>query len=478
MSHAVQSAVDDKLARVWIVDDSALDARNAEKALANTYAVEIFTDGSAALERIADDPPDVLVLDWVMPGISGIEVVQFLRAAIGPLQRVPVLLLTSQHHPEQIVHGLSAGANDYLSKPYASEELRARVESLIRSTRLTERLLETERTLSSLLAMAPDAVLGIDAAGTIVYANAEALKALPHSTVIGERLAELLPVLGLLSLTRRPGDSLVPLPDVAIGDRIYSASARTLVSDAFAAIVLLRDVTERRSSEQRRLDFYSIIAHDLRSPLQAMMMRTHLLSEGRRGPLSDEVLLDLQKFRGSMQSMVRIIDDFLALARLDGSSQLMKPTLIDFTEVVETAMDEMRLLAEGAELELSWFPPKERLHVTGDASRLGQVLGNLIGNAIKFTPRGGRVSVRLTELDGLVEAAVTDTGPGVPAEMVPKLFERFSRDPAQAAKVGSGLGLMIVKEIVEAHGGRVGVRTAPAEGSTFWLQLPKVSRKP
>jgi two-component system phosphate regulon sensor histidine kinase PhoR len=477
MSHAVLGA-GDKLARVWVVDDSALDARNAENALAHAYTVEIFTDGSAALERIADDPPDVLVLDWVMPGISGIEVVQFLRAATGPLQRVPVLLLTAQHHPEQIVHGLSAGANDYLSKPYASEELRARVESLIRSTRLTERLLATERTLSSLLAKAPDAVLGIDAAGTIVYANAEALKALPHPAVIGARLAELLPVLGLLSLTQNPGDSVLPLPDVAIGDRIYSASARILVSDAFAAIVLLRDVTERRSIEQRRLDFYSIIAHDLRSPLQAMMMRTHLLSEGRRGPLSDEVLLDLEKFRGSMQSMVGIIDDFLALARLDGSSQLMKPTLIDFTAVVETAIDEMRLLAEGAELELAWFPPKERLHVTGDASRLGQVLGNLIGNAVKFTPRGGRVSVRLTELDRVVEAAVTDTGPGVPAEMVPKLFERFSRDPAQAATVGSGLGLMIVKEIVEAHGGRVGVRTAPAEGSTFWLQLPKASRKP
>jgi two-component system phosphate regulon sensor histidine kinase PhoR len=86
----------------------------------------------------------------------------------------------------------------------------------------------------------------------------------------------------------------VPLPDVAIGERVYSASARALASETFAAIVLLRDVTERRRIEQRRLDFYSIIAHDLRSPLQAMMMRTMLLSEGRRGPLSDQVLLDLE----------------------------------------------------------------------------------------------------------------------------------------------------------------------------------------
>jgi two-component system phosphate regulon sensor histidine kinase PhoR len=133
----------------------------------------------------------------------------------------------------------------------------------------------------------------------------------------------------------------------------------------------------------------------------------------------------------------------------------------------------MKLLAEAGELALSWQPPAEKLEVNGDASRLGQVLGNLIGNAIKFTPRGGSVHVRLTELEGDVEVAVTDTGPGVPPEMVPKLFERFTRGSAQSAKVGSGLGLMIVKEIVEAHGGRVGVRTAPAEGSTFWLQLPK-----
>jgi two-component system phosphate regulon sensor histidine kinase PhoR len=384
-----------------------------------------------------------------------------------------VLLLKAQHHPEQIVHGLSAGANDYLSKPYASEELRARVESLIRSTQLTERLLATEKTISSLLAKAPDAILGIDATGNIVYANAEALTALPHPTVVGARLAELLPVLGLISLTRKPGDSIVPLPDVAIGERVYSASARALASETFAAIVLLRDVTERRRIEQRRLDFYSIIAHDLRSPLQAMMMRTMLLSEGRRGPLSDQVLLDLEKFRASMRSMVGIIDDFLALARLDGSGQMMKPAVLDFAQVVESAVDEMKLLAEAGELALSWQPPAEKLEVNGDASRLGQVLGNLIGNAIKFTPRGGSVHVRLTELEGDVEVAVTDTGPGVPPEMVPKLFERFTRGSAQSAKVGSGLGLMIVKEIVEAHGGRVGVRTAPAEGSTFWLQLPK-----
>jgi two-component system phosphate regulon sensor histidine kinase PhoR len=351
--------------------------------------------------------------------------------------------------------------------------LRARVESLIRSTQLTERLLATEKTISSLLAKAPDAILGIDATGNIVYANAEALTALPHPTVVGARLAELLPVLGLISLTRKPGDSIVPLPDVAIGERVYSASARALASETFAAIVLLRDVTERRRIEQRRLDFYSIIAHDLRSPLQAMMMRTMLLSEGRRGPLSDQVLLDLEKFRASMRSMVGIIDDFLALARLDGSGQMMKPAVLDFAQVVESAVDEMKLLAEAGELALSWQPPAEKLEVNGDASRLGQVLGNLIGNAIKFTPRGGSVHVRLTELEGDVEVAVTDTGPGVPPEMVPKLFERFTRGSAQSAKVGSGLGLMIVKEIVEAHGGRVGVRTAPAEGSTFWLQLPK-----
>jgi len=311
---------------VWVVDDSPLDARHAEAILSDRFEVETFTDGSAVLERIPATPPDALVLDWVMPGISGIEVVHFLRAGGSSLQQLPVLLLTSQHNPEQIVQGLSAGANDYLSKPYAAEELGARVDSLLRSSRLTERLLATERTISAFLANAPDAVIGVDAAGVIVYANAEAHRALPDAIVLGRRLSTIFPELRLVDAVRRPGDSLVPLPDVVVGDRTFSVSARVLVSDPEAkTTILLRDVTERRWTEAGRRDFYSMVAHDLRSPLQAMIARTALLTEGARGPLPASALLEVQKLEQSMRSMANVIDGFLQKPRADEAASKSRP---------------------------------------------------------------------------------------------------------------------------------------------------------
>lgn len=119
---------------VWVVDDSPLDLEHARRAIGDVCETRAFTDGSSVIEQLATTrppPPDVLVLDWVMPGVSGIEVVRFMRAE-GQLPQVPVLLLTARGEPQQIVEGLSAGANDYLAKPYHDEELRARVAALLR----------------------------------------------------------------------------------------------------------------------------------------------------------------------------------------------------------------------------------------------------------------------------------------------------------------------------------------------------------
>jgi two-component system phosphate regulon sensor histidine kinase PhoR len=464
--------------RVWVVDDSALDARNAEAILADRFAVEIFTDGSAVLERILAAPPDALVLDWVMPGISGIEVVQFLRSEGSSLQQLPVLLLTSQDQPEQIAHGLSAGANDYLSKPYAAQELGARVDSLLRSSRLSERLLATERTISAFLANAPDAVIGVDADGVIVYANAEAHRALPDEMVLGRRLSMILPGLRLVDAVRSPGDSLLPLPDVVAGGRTFSVSARVLASDPERkTTILLRDVTERRRADDGRLNFHSIIAHDLRSPLQAMIARAALLAEGSRGPLPAEAVLELRKLEGSMRGMAGIIEDFLQLAPAAGTTEKRSAVEMDLSLVIERAVEELLPSAQAGELSLAWARPAQPVVVLGDEARLAQVVSNLVGNAIKFTPPGGRITARVTELDGWVETEVIDTGTGVRPNRISNLFERITPDPAEATTNGAGLGLAIVKEIVESHHGRVGVRETPGGGSTFWFQLPSAASR-
>jgi signal transduction histidine kinase len=462
---------------VWVVDDSPLDAQRAEKALADACSVRVFSDGSSALERVATHrAPDVLVLDWVMPGISGIEVLQFLRSEQESMPQVPVLLLTARNRPEQIVEGLSAGANDYLAKPYAPEELRARVEALLRSARLLARAVAAEKAIRDLLSSSPDALLAVDAEECISFANAEAgrLFGCPTAALVGRHLDQVLPDLPLQNALNN-SDAPPPLADLKVGDRIFSPSVRVLRIDAeIRTTIALRDVTARRAEEERRLDFYSIIAHDLRSPLSAMTLRTDLLLQGNRGALSPAVMNELRKFDSSIRSMTGLINDFLDLARLEGSERKIDPVELELGSVISTTVDELRPLADAGGMCLEWSPPRNAACVLGDRSRLAQVLSNLIGNAIKFTPSDGKVAVQTSDLGHVIETRVSDTGPGVPPDAVPTLFNRFTRvrDTSQST-TGTGLGLMIVREIVEAHGGKVGVTTEVGKGSTFWFRLPK-----
>jgi signal transduction histidine kinase/CheY-like chemotaxis protein len=471
---------------VWVVDDSPLDAERARRALSE-YRVQVFSDGSAVLEHIGQQPPpDVLLLDWVMPGISGIEVCQFLRSEQGGHPRMAILLLTSQHQTDQIVAGLSAGANDFLSKPYAEPELQARVASLVRARRLLERAESAEARISAFLASSPDPLIGVDANGRVNYLGGASASLFgdsgdPRDSIEGLRgrpLSELLPAIRLADLVAAaaPG-TVMNVPDVKIGEELYAPSVR-FVADAEQGqtIIALRNVTERRRAEARRLDFYSVIAHDLRSPLNTVLLRTALIRKGKHGELPVGMAADIGKIEESVRSQMALINDFLELARLEGTVHTLERNVVDLVSVVDATIDELRPAVEAGALLVEVKLPAQPAEVVGDRRRLVQVLSNLIGNAVKYTPTGGRLSVELATLGDEVEVAVRDTGAGIPADALPSIFDRFTRAQQQHQVGGTGLGLMIVREVVESHGGTVGVESAVGEGSRFWFRLPRAAR--
>ena len=462
---------------VWVVDDSPLDAERASRVLGGRYQVQIFTDGSAMLEHLASHaPPDVLVLDWVMPGVSGIEVCHFLRASGGPQQQLAILLLTTQTHTDDIVEGLAAGANDYLVKPYADPELRARVDALVRWNGLLDRAQKAEASVLQLLEYAPDPLISVDATYRVTYLNGEAQRVLGRdsSTPLGRPLAEILPQLGAEQLD--DAHRLRPsLPDIQIGDQIFSPTIRSLPSAHQAGLTIaLRDVTSRRQKESRRLDFYTMIAHDLRSPLNAMLMRTDLMLRGRRGALSPEMAADLHKMDGHMRSLVALINDFLDFARMEDATHKIEQSPVDIGQLIHEVADEFGPLVESTHHALHVDATAGRVVVLGDRRRLQQVVTNLIANAIKFTPADGRITVRARPVDERWgEVNVEDEGPGISSTTLPTLFQRYTRAPSSSPDAGStGLGLLIVREIVEAHGGTVGVDSTIGQGSRFWFRIP------
>lgn len=462
-------------AAVWIVDDNPLEREHARRALAVDFDTEIFADGSAVLERLANgSAPDVLVLDWLMPGVTGIEVCKYLRASRATLE-TPVLLMTAQREVAQIVEGLRAGANDYLTKPYAAEELRARAGALARSKALRERAEEAESFLRTLLASLPDAVLLVNPAGQVSFANDQALRVLAPDgrSIMGERIDLVVPGLRLDTAN----ESGV-LPDVHIGSDVFEPLVRPLLAETGMSLtVSLRKVTEKRRRELGRLDFYSMVAHDLRTPLSAMLMRVDWLLSGRRGPLLPDVLSDVQKIEARIRELVALINDFLDLARMESVGLVMTPQAVDMNELVRVAVEEHSQLAEASSLDLRVECSRDEACVEVDRRRIAQVMSNLLSNAIKFTPRGGTIIARVSLGADTVETTVEDTGRGIAPDLIPNLFRRYERGPQLTKDVsGTGLGLMIVRQIVEAHGGTIAVKSELGRGSSFSFSLRRVAR--
>ncbi len=473
----VQGAVKSRPS-VWVVDDSPLDVERARKVLEAPYDVKAFADGSAMLEHLASHPaPDVLVLDWVMPGVSGIEVCRFLRSGSSARPQLAILLLTTQTRTDDIVEGLAAGANDYLVKPYADPELRARVDALVRWNGLLERAQKAEASVLQLLEHAPDPLISVvDRDHGISYVNAEAQRVLGQraAALAGRPLRDVLPGLSVHLLGDAARTSL-PLADIEIGDQIFSPTVRLLPSSNDASLTIaLRDVTSRRKKEARRLDFYSIIAHDLRSPLGAMLMRTDLILRGHRGVLSAELIGDLRKMDGNMRRLVALINDFLDFARMEDAAHKMARARVDLAELMVEVVDEFKPVIESTRQTMQIDAKAGATVALGDKGRLRQVLTNLLTNAIKFAPQGGVIALRARTVGRWCELSVEDDGPGIPPETLPTLFKRYSRGPTgQGQAAGTGLGLLIVREIVEAHGGTVGVESTPGRGSRFWFRVPE-----
>ena len=462
-------------AQVWIIDDSPVERQLAVRALEDRYRLRTFSDGPRALEALNEPPaPDMVVLDWQMPGLSGIEICQFLRSH-EPTRALAVLMLTANDQPDDLVEGLSAGANDYITKPFRPEELRARVGALLRSDELRRRAEGAESSIRDLLLQLPEALLTVGADQRILFANhqAELILGQGRAPLVGSSLDEVLPQL-LLNPTQQSSADQFSLPDVQLDGEFYAPAVRSFPGHhAAATTISLRRVTQQRRNQERRVDFYSIIAHDLRTPLQTMQLRAARMLRDEAAPLSASQRLDIDKLQASVAQMSELIDDFLDFARLDAAGVQLHLEEIDLAKVIARAVEQFLPMAEakGITLRGEALGPAQ---VRGDRKRLAQVAANLISNAIKFTASGGAVTAKVARSEAQVTASVQDSGRGILAKDLDRLFHRYSRVDEEAATAvsGTGLGLMIVREIVEAHGGQVGVDSKEGFGSRFWFRLP------
>ena len=258
------------------------------------------------------------------------------------------------------------------------------------------------------------------------------------------------------------------------GDANIHLSVRVARLGPRYVLLLAEDRTESYRLEEVRRDFVANISHELKTPIGAVSLLAEALVSASKEP--DQVKRFAKRLAKESERLARIVQEIIELSRLQATDALTKADLVEIDRVVAAAVDQNHVIADDQKVALVTGGDRGG-QVYGDEGLLVVALHNLIANAIQYSPKGSRVGIGVTERDGAIEIAVTDQGVGIPEDEVDRVFERFYRsDPARSRNTGgSGLGLSIVKHVVQNHGGDIRLWSQPGRGSTFTVRLPSAA---
>jgi len=260
------------------------------------------------------------------------------------------------------------------------------------------------------------------------------------------------------------------------GDRFFLPRATPVYGEGrsvTATCIILQDVTRLRRFEELRNDVVATVAHEFRTPLTSLHMAIHLCLDPKVGPVNEKQADLLHAAREDCARLQELVNDLLYLSRIQTGKVEMARHPVAVRGLLESAVAAHKVAAEEKAIRMVAEPAAQDLEVLADSNRVSLVLSNLVVNAIRHTPAGGLVELRSVPVDGSVRFEVKDTGEGISSEFRERIFEKFFQVPG-ASSGGSGLGLTIAREIVLAHGGRIGVESEVGRGSTFWFTLPQV----
>jgi two-component system phosphate regulon sensor histidine kinase PhoR len=357
------------------------------------------------------------------------------------------------------------------------EELSNAVRILAQTERERTSGLEAERArLAAVLDQMTDGVLIADVQGRIQLANPAAEELFESPNAVGHTVAEVIRHYKLVQAwqrsveageaqeesvelpTRRQFLQLVVIPDRSTG----------------SSLLLVQNLTRVRRLETVRRDFISNVSHELRTPLASLKALTETLRDGALED-PDAARRFLGRIETEVDALTQMAQELLELTRIESGQVPPDLKAVVPSKLLDSAADRMRAQTERAGLILRVEIPIEIPEVHADEPRLEQVLVNLIHNAVKFTPPGGEVVLSAQNEAGFVRFSVKDTGAGIPADDLERIFERFYKADRARSSGGTGLGLSIARHIVEAHGGRIWVESVEGRGSTFHFTVPELS---
>jgi len=504
---------------VLLVDDQPANLLALEAAL-ESLGVNLVraVSGTQALAALEKRDFAAVLLDVRMPGMDGFEVAREIRAR--PRSRfTPILFVTAGDDPDEaMLSAYALGAVDFLAKPLRSEVLKAKVgvfvelyrskeELRLRERRDFEQRLEAKEERYRALFESIDQGFCVvkllrDADGTVRdFLYEEANEAFTQHTglrnPVGKTMRELVPGyegrrFDIYDRVARTGESTRFVHEDKTMKRwfdIYATRLRGEGADLVA--VLFSDITQRLMAEQdlrrlneelaqanrRKTEFLATLAHELRNPLAPLSNGLHLM---RMASTKPELLEKTrQMMERQIQHMVHLVDDLLDVARISTGKVELRRQRIDLKDVVATAVETSASLIDAGGHKLTVDVPAQPLPMDADPTRIAQVVSNLLNNAAKYTPEGGRIALSVRAEGGNAVLSVSDTGIGIAPEALGKVFEMFAQvSGAGKPQGGLGIGLSLVQSLVVLHGGRVTAASAgTGKGSTFTVRLPLVPRE-
>jgi len=473
------------LLKILVIDDEPRIREGCQMILNEEgFEVALASDGNEGVRMIQEEHYDIILVDLMMPGLSGLEVLSLVK------KRHPdtvVIVITGYATLEHSISAMKRGAFDFVPKPFTPDQLRAVVTKAIRYNRALQDISETNSRLKVMVNRLTDGVMTCDIEKRIVLANPAFLHMIGYH---GE------PVLGRSVDEINIGEQLRSMIDKAL---VMSPEYTTEVTEELSwqhgesrkvfnakcvpfpgrggsnigTITVLNDITALKEIEQLKSDFVSMVSHEVRSPMNSLLMQIKVILDGLAGDVTDKQREILGRASEKILSLTNMVSELLDLSRIESGLISNEKVAVDMKGLLE---DQVAFHLPGAgergiaiDLELTQLPS-----LLANRRSIEEVMTNLITNAIKYSPKNSCVRVSASLENEYMKICVEDNGYGIPEEDVERIFDRFFRvkDANTREMIGTGLGLAIVRSIVEAHHGTIKVKSALASGSTFTVLLP------
>ncbi len=480
--------------RILLVDDERVIREGCERALAcDEYTIDKAADGEQGVERMQAQAYDMVLLDLMMPGMDGFAVLEWIRAN---QPETIVIVVTGFATVAKAVEAMKQGAFDFVGKPFTPEYIRLVVRRAIEKKQLVSEAarLREEKALDSLaiareqsrlktvFACMEEAILVTDPDGVVVLHNPAAIRMLDIQTdpVVGKPLGESVRDASMQAMVAEAVGKLATVTrEFAPGSisrlylRAHCAPVATQAGKVLGSVTVFEDISTHKQIEQHKNEFVAMVAHDLRAPLAAVVQTVYAIRACPADDLERREQL-LERIAVRLKDQLQMIENLLSLSRLETGALVLHLEPACCAELVDEVLEVVRPKAEARRIQLEDQTVEADWWMAVDRDQMRMVLTNLVDNAIKYSPDGGRVTVAARQASGLARLTVEDTGMGIPAEDLPRIFDRFYRVKGKATRgiTGSGLGLSLVKRVVEAHNGSVAVDSEPQRGTRFTLNLP------